>query len=157
MDQKRTRPIRRGSMEFRPKLTQAVGSLIYSKSTLRYLFLLRNNGSWPMTWALPGGKIDADETVLEALTREIQEELGGTIRDPVLIQIDKFISNNSKFSYTTYFISVDDEFVPVLNSEHLGYAWLPLVNAPLPLHPGINRTMKNPGVMDRIKQAEINS
>jgi 8-oxo-dGTP pyrophosphatase MutT (NUDIX family) len=156
MDKERDGSLRRRGMEFRSKLTQAVGALIFSKSTKRYLFLLRNNGSWPMTWALPGGKIDNGETILDALTREIDEELGGTIRDPILIQLDKFISNNSKFSYTTYFISVEDEFIPFLNSEHLGYAWLPLLNAPNPLHPGINRTMKNPGVMDRIKKAESN-
>lgn len=109
-----------------------------------------------MTWALPGGKLNLNESVLEALSREIEEELGGVIREPILIQIDKFVSNNAKFTYTTYFVSVDNEFVPLLNSEHIGYAWLPLTSAPRPLHPGISRTMKNPGVMDRIKKAESN-
>jgi len=143
-------------MEFRTKLVEGVGALIYARSTGRYLFLLRNDGgSWPLTWALPGGKLDNNETTIAALAREIEEELGGKITDPILIQVDKFVSNNSRFSYTTYFTPVDDEFLPYLNSEHIGYAWLPLRNAPTPLHPGINRTLRNPGVMLQIKSAEV--
>lgn len=129
-------------MEFCAKqLTQGVGALIYAKKTRRLLFLLRSNSSWPLTWALPGGKVDQGETVLKGLTREILEELGGKIIDPKFIPIEKFTSSDQKFVYHTFFISVDDEFVPILNEEHVGYAWLPLTCAPKPLHPGISRTL----------------
>ena len=141
-------------MEFRSKLVEGVGAFIFAKDTQRYLFLLRNNGSWPMTWALPGGKLNPGENTVDGLCREIEEELGGKINDPVLIQVDKFVAKNNRFSYTTYFAPVDKEFLPYLNSEHLGYAWLPLANAPSPLHPGIYRTIKNPGVMEQIRIAQ---
>lgn len=108
-----------------------------------------------MKWALPGGKLMPGETDVNALFREIEEELGGKINDPILIQVDKFVSKNNKFTYTTYFAPVDTEFVPVLNSEHIGYAWLPIENAPNPLHPGIYRTLKNSDVMDQIRQAAM--
>ena len=107
-----------------------------------------------MTWALPGGKLNPGENTVDGLCREIEEELGGKINDPVLIQVDKFIAKNNRFSYTTYFAPVDKEFLPYLNSEHLGYAWLPLAYAPSPLHPGIYRTIKNPGVMEQIRIAQ---
>lgn len=153
MDQKRTRSIRRRGMEFRP-LTQGVGALIYAQTTQRYLFLLRHGGSWPMTWALPGGKVDQGETVVVGLAREIEEELGGRIRDPKLVPIEKFTSEDHRFVYHTFWISVDDEFVPVLNNEHVGYAWLPLNAAPRPLHPGIIRTVNSDPVMAKIAVAE---
>lgn len=146
--------VRSRSLEFRSKLTQGVGALIYAKNTGRYLFLLRQGGSYPNTWALPGGKVDVGETVIIGLAREIQEELGGSISDPKLIPIEKYTSNDEKFIYHTFFISVDDEFVPLLNHEHIGYAWLPLSNVPKPLHPGFLRTVNNKMVLGKIKYAE---
>jgi len=141
-------------MEFRSKLVEGVGAFIYSKTTDRYLFLLRTGGSWPMTWALPGGKIIPGETPFQGLAREIEEELGGRISDPKLVLLDYYISKNEKFRYTTYFVSVDTEFVPLLNDEHIGYAWLPLAAAPKPLHPGINRTLADTGIINKINLAK---
>lgn len=107
-----------------------------------------------MTWALPGGKINANETVVVGLAREIEEELGGRITDPKLIPIEKYTSDDGKFVYHTFFVSVNDEFVPVLNDEHIGYAWLPLPAAPKPLHPGIIRTINDSLVCGKISVAE---
>lgn len=157
MESKRRGSLRRGSLEFRSKhLTQGVGAFIYSKTTQRYLFLLRNGASWHMTWALPGGKMDAGETVIVGLAREIEEELGGRIMEPKLVPIEKFTSEDRGFVYHTFFVSVDDEFVPVLNNEHMGYAWLPLVAIPKPLHPGITRTLTCQEVVEKLRYAENN-
>lgn len=155
MDQKRGRSLRRGGLEFRG-LTQGVGALIYAKDTKRYLFLLRQGGSWAHTWALPGGKVDAGETVIVGLAREIEEELGGRIQDPKLIPIEKYTSDNGRFIYHTFFVSVDYEFLPKLNDEHVGYAWLPLHAVPKPLHPGIQRTLNIPEILEKIKICESN-
>jgi 8-oxo-dGTP pyrophosphatase MutT (NUDIX family) len=38
--------------------------------------------------------------------------------------------------FTTYLLRVDDEFTPVINDEHDGYAWAPLNAPPQPIHPG---------------------
>jgi len=154
MVKKRGRAVRRGSLELRSKLIQGVGALIYSKKTQRYLFLLRNGGSWPMTWALPGGKMNANETVIVGLAREIEAALGGRINDPKLIPIEKYTSEDHRFIYHTFFISVDDEFVPELNDEHIGYAWLPLQALPKPLHPGITRTMNSEIALSKIQISE---
>ena len=155
MEQVGGRPLRRRGLEFRA-LTLGVGALIFARNTGRYLFLLRSSGSWPMTWGLPGGKIDAGETVLEGLNREIQEELGGVIVDPKIVPIEMFTSNNEQFIYHTFFIAVDYEFAPELNEEHLGYAWIPLDAAPKPLHPGVSRTFNSGTIMSKIKIAEEN-
>ena len=43
------------------------------------------NTSFPLTWELPGGKVEAEETPREALVREIREELA------IHIQVGEFI------------------------------------------------------------------
>lgn len=155
MDQIGRRTVRGRSLEFRP-LTEGVGALIFAKNTKRYLFLLRNSGSWSMTWGLPGGKVNVGETVAQGLEREIREELGGTIISPKIIPIEMYTSNNEQFVYHTFFIAVDYEFVPELNNEHLGYAWVPLEAIPKPVHPGVNRTFSSDTIQSKIKIAEQN-
>lgn len=153
MDQGCRRPIRSRRLELRA-LTEGVGALIYARSTGRYLFLLRTSGSWPLTWGLAGGKVDVGESVAQGLNREIQEELGGKILSPKFIPVEKFTSTNEQFVYHTFFVAIDDEFIPELNEEHLGYAWLPLAAAPRPLHPGVSRTLNSEDIVKKIQTAE---
>ena len=135
-------------------MIEGTGALIYSIKTHRYLFLLRNGSKHSGTWGLPGGKIDHGETVAQALAREIEEELGGVIAGAKLIPIEKFTSDNGKFTYHTFLIPVDDEFVPVLNDEHRGYAWVAVEDYPKPLHPGVWRTIKFNEVVAKLKTVE---
>jgi 8-oxo-dGTP diphosphatase len=56
----------------------AVGVLIDAEG--RFLLCSRPPGKvYAGCWEFPGGKLEADETVEQALTRELQEELGITI------------------------------------------------------------------------------
>lgn len=131
-------------------MIESTGALIYSTSTKRYLFLLRNGARYSGTWGLPGGKIDPGETVAQALAREIEEELGGVINGAKLYPIETFTSDNQKFTYHTFLIPVEVEFVPVLNYEHRGYAWCAVEDHPKPLHPGVWRTIKFNEVVDKL-------
>ena len=56
--------------------TEGCGTLIYAKRTNRYLFLLRNKQKQQGYWGIAGGKVDSGETVIQALVREIKEEIG---------------------------------------------------------------------------------
>jgi 8-oxo-dGTP pyrophosphatase MutT (NUDIX family) len=138
-------------MDDRPLI--GAGALIYCTSTHRYLFLLRN-GTHSGSWGLVGGKIDVGETVVQGLKREIAEELSGVINDAKLIPIEKFTSENNRFEYHTFVIKVDEEFVPVLNTEHRGYCWVPLDDYPKPLHPGVWRTFKFSSVINKLHTIE---
>lgn len=122
-------------------LIASCGALIYSTSTNRYLFLLRNTRQ-SGTWGLVGGKIESGESVVQALLREMAEEIGGVINDPKFIPIEKFTSDNNRFVYHTFVCPVDHEFVPELNSEHRGYCWVKIKDHPKPLHPGVWKTFK---------------
>lgn len=129
------------------------GALIYCKSTKRYLFLLRNQKRHAGSWGLVGGGVDAGESPIEALQREIVEEIG-SIKFDKIIPLEKFTSENNNFEYHTYVIPVEFEFVPNLNIEHRGFAWTFIDDHPKPLHPGVWRTFNFKIILDKIKTIE---
>lgn len=135
-------------------IVEGIGTFIYCTKTKRYLFLLRNRGKYSSTWGVVGGKSEGNETIIDTLFREIQEELGGVIRDPKIIPLETFTSDNGKFTYQTYITPVDNEFCPVLNDEHRGYCWVTLQDHPKPLHPGVWRTINFDVVTDKIRILE---
>ena len=71
-----------------------------------------------------------------------------------IIPIEKFTSDNGHFSYHTFLIPVEQEFVPTLNHEHRGYCWVPLKDHPRPLHPGVWRSFKFSSITDKLKTME---
>lgn len=133
--------------------TIGVGCLFYSQQTHRYLFLLRNGQRHNGHWGLVGGKIEARETPIQGLTREIKEEIGD-INYRKVIPLEHFTSDNEKFEYHTYVIPVESEFVPELNDEHRGYAWTRIEDHPRPLHPGVWRTFNFSSILEKIKTLE---
>lgn len=149
MDQECRGRIRRWLLEI-GSVIQGTGALIYCTKTNRYLFLLRAGNKYANTWGLPGGKIEEGELASTALSREIEEELGGIIRGCKLVPIETFTSTNENFTYSTFLITVEQEFIPELNEEHIGYSWAPLEQYPRPLHPGVWRTLCLPEVVNKI-------
>jgi len=131
-----------------------VGCLIYAKNTKRYLFLLRDGAKYGGNWGLAGGKSEEGERPTVALYREVMEEIGADLSGDKTIPIETFTSPNRKFVYHTFLISVDDEFVPILNDEHRGWCWVKLEDHPRPLHPGIWRTFKFKSIIEKITTLE---
>ena len=54
------------------------GALFYAKSTKRFMLLQRANKKHHGQWGIVGGKAEGKELPVEALKREIQEEVGNT-------------------------------------------------------------------------------
>ena len=120
------------------------GGMFLAKDTRRFLFLLRTQGKTAGTWGLVGGKKEpSDNTAYDALTREIEEEVGKTPTIKKIIPLELFISNDQHFQYNTYVLLVDREFIPTLNAEHSGYAWCNYENYPKPLHQGVRNSFSN--------------
>lgn len=126
---------------------QAAGVFFYSKSTKRYLYLLRSDQRSP-TWSIPGGGIEKNETLLEGITRECKEEMLFDISELKIIPIQKFVNNT--FTYHTFFCEVEEEFIPELNDEHVGYAWVKSGLYPKPLHPGLFSTVNIDIVIEKL-------
>ncbi len=53
------------------------------------VLLLRHplESGWGDAWVTPGGRLEEGETVLDGLRREVAEEAGIDVRDPVLVRI----------------------------------------------------------------------
>jgi 8-oxo-dGTP pyrophosphatase MutT (NUDIX family) len=129
------------------------GALIYSRVTKRYLFLLRNQKRHAGSWGLVGGGVEVNESPVEALRREIVEEIGSIVLEKI-IPLEKFTADNTNFEYHTYLLVVENEFVPELNDEHRGYAWTAISDHPKPLHPGVWRTFSFRSIIDKISTVE---
>jgi 8-oxo-dGTP pyrophosphatase MutT (NUDIX family) len=116
------------------------GALIYSLKTERFLFLLRNGNK--NDWGLVGGGVEDGETSWEGLQREIREEIGE--REIIkTLPLETFVSNDGGFNYHTYMCLIEEEFVPILNDEHVGYAWVDWDKWPKPLHRGLRNTLQS--------------
>lgn len=117
-------------------MNRGAGVFFYSVSTCRYLYLLRQDSK---NWSIPGGKVDSDETLLDGLRRECLEEMSWWSDESKLVPIQKF--ENFNFEYHTFFCAVEQEFIPRLNNEHCGWAWVGEDQVPKPLHPGLFNTV----------------
>jgi 8-oxo-dGTP diphosphatase len=126
----------------------SAGVFFYSINTQRYLYLLRTDSKNPGNWGIPGGKIESGETLSEGIERECKEEIGYFPEHAKLIPIQKFV--NKTFTYHTFFCTVKDEFTPILNEEHCGYAWVGEGQYPKPLHPGLFSTVNFDIVQEKL-------
>jgi len=135
-------------------VVNAVGVWFYAIDTGRYLYLMRDDPKHPDTWGLPGGRMEPGETMIQSIERECREELGAMPEYIKLVPLEKFTTADQHFSYHTFFCSVAKEFVPKLNHEHTGWAWLNSGIWPKPMHPGLWSTVNFDAVRDKIQTIE---
>ena len=115
----------------------ASGCIFLSIDTGRVMLQQRSGEvNHPRTWGFFGGKSEGNERPIETLYREIEEEVGLVPSIEKVIPINKFTSPNKKFVYNSFVVTVQDEFIPVLNNESDGYCWVKIGNWPRPVHPG---------------------
>ena len=135
-------------------IVRAVGVWFLAKDTRRYLYLLRNDNKHPETWGLPGGKVEANETLLGGMERECIEELGCFPAYTRLIPLEKFTSSDAGFEYNTWVCVIPEEFHPTLNREHIGYAWIDTGIWPKPMHPGLWNTVNVQEIQKKLAVVE---
>jgi len=110
------------------------------------LFLKRGpGGDHPGEWCFPGGHIEDGETAEDAAKREAVEEIGflpdGDVKPwvrcitPPALDIENGAASVEPVDFTTFLQGVPAVFEPVLNGEHVGWAWAPIDQPPEPLHP----------------------
>lgn len=121
---------------------RGAGILLAARKTGRVLLLRRSEEcNEPLTWGLPGGKIDEGENARTAAIRELEEEAGWdgpvtVLKEPI------FIFEEPDFEFLTYFGFIEDEFEPQLNWESADAGWFSLGRLPTPLHFGVDALMR---------------
>lgn len=119
------------------------GALIYAKTTGRILLLQKAQGKHQGTWGLVGGTNNEGETVWQGLQREIVEEIGSFPDIVKTFPLETFVSNDKIFNFHTYLCIVEEEFIPILSTEHIAWAWTTINYAPKPLHQGLRNSFSN--------------
>ena len=132
------------------KKIRAAGALFLSINTNRFLFGLRSDDSYSGNWSTFGGRVELNETVIDCLRREIEEEVGYLPFVRKIVPIDLFSSEDGRFEFHTFVCIVDREFIPKLNHEHSGYAWTKIDEYPKPLHPALFNALKVPELRDKL-------
>lgn len=135
---------------------KAAGAIFQSLETGRIMLGLRSTkGTFSGKWSFFGGKLKQGELVRQGLERELSEELG---RIPNLVHIAPFdiYDGDKGFSYYSFLILVEKEFVPILNDESSGYAWIEPGQWPRPLHPGAKVVLMHPNTLSNLENIRRN-
>lgn len=133
------------------KQFRGVGAIIVSETTGRVMTVLRSaTESYPNTWTFAGGKVEINENSIDALTRELDEELQLT-KIKKILPLHRYQSRSEDFIYDTFIVLVNKEFVPTLNDENSGYSWTSIDNLPIPLHPKTRKMIESSRLIKKFK------
>ena len=132
-------------------MIQASGCCFLALDTGRIMLQQRSkNSSHPLTWSFWGGKADKRERPIETLLRECKEEIGLLPDIAKVHPLHTFLSDDKKFTYNTFCITVFEEFIPSCNHESSGYSWVSINCWPKPLHRGARVVLTNKQLVDKL-------
>jgi 8-oxo-dGTP pyrophosphatase MutT (NUDIX family) len=97
--------------------------LIDEKGRVLMLKRARHLKKYPEKWDLPGGHLKTNESPIKGLEREVKEETGLDIRDPVLVEITKD-RKNKKLKETYFYMGKYDSQNIRLSDEHMAYSFI---------------------------------
>lgn len=113
-------------------MMQAAGILFRAPSGRVLLLQRSDEGDAAGTWAIPGGKIEEGETAEKAAFRECFEEMN--YRGAPGVQLMRRVKDG--VDYTTFLNECDSEFTPILNEEHISFAWVDMSKLGMENGPG---------------------
>ncbi|MEK7377661.1 MAG: (deoxy)nucleoside triphosphate pyrophosphohydrolase [Candidatus Binatota bacterium] len=101
---------------------QVVAALLYRGNRL-LVCQRKENGTFPLKWEFPGGKVERGEGYLAALCRELREELGIEVQSATEIFRHKHLYPDRTEVDLTFF-RVDDYRAPVANRVFQQILWI---------------------------------
>lgn len=97
-------------------------------------------------WEVPGGRIDDDETIDQALAREFQEEVGATniVKHEVLHahRIEHDIKDDTGLMLIFFRVTGDFDEEITLSTEHVEHRWLNFEEAVKLAHPTVAQAIR---------------
>jgi ADP-ribose pyrophosphatase YjhB (NUDIX family) len=129
-----------------------VGTIFVSTHTERILLNLRaEHKTHSLCWSLWGGMAEGEETPKETLYRELSEEMGFVPPISKIYPFDIYESKDKHFRYYSFVCIVEEEFIPILNAESDGYAWLKIGVWPKPMHEGARISFCKDNALERLQ------
>ncbi|RBI63582.1 8-oxo-dGTP diphosphatase [halophilic archaeon] len=92
-------------------------TLCYPIEDERVLLIRKKRGLGDGKYVGPGGKLEAGETPRECVVREVEEEVGVTVRDPEKVGEFRFVFGDDPRMYVHVFRTYDFEGTPTETPE----------------------------------------
>ena len=126
-----------------------VGAVVVEDGKL--LLIRRGHGPGEGFWSVPGGRVEAGETVGEAVVRELREETGLEGLCGELLGWVERIVPEFHFVILDFLVEVLDPVEPVAGDDAAEARWVPLADvAEMALVDGLAEFLHEHGVLDTI-------
>ncbi|MBX3286083.1 MAG: NUDIX domain-containing protein [Actinobacteria bacterium] len=120
----------------------------------RLLLVRRSAPPGPGTWAVPGGGVEAGETLAEAVTRELREETGLEGACGPLIGVVEVLPEQGEGRHVVvlgFEVRLFEAAEPSAGDDALVARWIPLVDvADLVLAPGLAEFLHDHAIIETI-------
>ena len=114
----------------------------------RLLLVRRGRDPGRGHWSIPGGRVEAGESLAEAAVRELVEETGVVGTCGALLGVAERRGDGHHFVILDYLVEVADPIPPVPGTDADEAAWVPLVDVRgLTLVPGLAEFLAENGVL----------
>jgi 8-oxo-dGTP diphosphatase len=132
-----------------PAPAVGVGAILIDSDQI--LLVRRGRGPAQGSWALPGGRVEAGETLAEAVVRELREETGlEGVCGPFIGWVER-IDDEHHFVIMDFLVTILDGQEPVAGDDAAEVAWVPLVDvAEWPLVDGLAEFLHDHGLIATI-------
>ncbi len=108
--------------DFKPKVSVAACFVEYGN---RVLFVKRSQHvSQPGTWAIPGGKVEKNETPVQTICREMQEECGFELKNPIFLHTVYIRYPDYDYVYHMFKEVLTDKPNITLDKDNDAFDWL---------------------------------
>ncbi|HUQ38636.1 MAG TPA: NUDIX domain-containing protein [Acidimicrobiales bacterium] len=92
----------------------------------RLLMIRRGHGPAAGEWSVPGGRVEAGETLAEAVVREVAEETGLEVVCDALVGWVERIGEEAHHVILDFAVTVLEDAEPVAGDDAAEAAWVPL-------------------------------
>lgn len=115
----------------------------------RILLVRRGRGPAQGTWSVPGGRVEAGETLAEAVVRELREETGLSGVCESLVGWAERIGTDHHYVILDFSVTVLDQADPVAGDDAAEAGWVPLVEVgELKLADGLAEFLHDHGILE---------